>query len=439
METIDELMTHAWVRTLVGCVVVIAIAAVAAWVSRYAMVKVMTAVSRKTAWSWDDALVKRHVFRHLAKIVPLLVIQHGATLVEGIPPSIERVVSSITSALIVVFVLIAIGAALSALEDLYKQSPRAHERSIKGYIQLIKIVIYGIGGVVVLATLIGRSPMTLLAGLGAVSAVLLLIFKDTILSVVASVQLSSNDMLRVGDWIAMPANDVDGDVVEVALHTVKVVNWDKTISTIPTWDLISKSYRNYRNMYETGRRIRRALNIDFNSVRYLSADEIERLRELRLLEPYFKRKMDELEAYNGELRKAGAAPVNERRLTNLGTFRAYVQAYIGTHPEVNQDLLWAVRQLDPTPTGVPLQVYGYTRNTSFVPHHNVTDDIFEHLIAILPEFGLSLFQQPSGTDLRGGLLRGNAAAYDQPKLAAGNGRPWVDTVDDAPPPAGEAE
>jgi miniconductance mechanosensitive channel len=430
METIESLLAHAATRslvgTLVGCLVVLAVAVVAAWLTRYAMVKAMTTLSRKTVWRWDDALVKRHVFRHLAKIVPLLIIKYGATLVSGIPVAVERVVSSITAALIVLFVLMAIGAGLSALEDLYQESPRANERSIKGYVQLIKILVFGIGAIVIMANLIGRSPVTLLAGLGAVSAVLLLIFKDTILSVVASVQLSSNDMIRVGDWIAMPANDVDGDVIEVALHTVKVVNWDKTISTIPTWDLIAKSFRNYRNMYETGRRIRRALNIDFNSVRLLAAEDIDHLRQLELLAPYFKRKDEEIAAHNAELRKKGSAPLNERRLSNFGTFRAYVQAYIGSHPEVNQDLFWAVRQLDPTPTGIPLQVYGYTRNTSFVPHHNVKDDIFEHLITILPEFGLSLFQQPSGADLRAGLLGRGRRTHDDPRLPGGGEPSWRD-------------
>jgi miniconductance mechanosensitive channel len=306
-------------------------------------------------------------------------------------------------ALAALFVVLACNATLSAVDGLYSATPRGREHSIKGYVQLGKIIIWLIGIIVIVATLIDRSALSLLAGLGAISAVLLLIFKDTILSVVASVQIGSYDMLRVGDWIALPDDDVDGDVIEISLNTVKVVNWDKTLSTIPTWHLISKSYRNYRNMYETGRRIRRALNIDMASVRYLAPEEIEHLGQFKLLDGYFQRKQEELAEWNRKLDGEGWGPVNNRRLTNLGTFRAYMQAYIGGHPGINQDLFWAVRQLDPSPTGIPLQVYAYTRNTSFVPHENVQGDIFDHLITILPEFGLKLFQQPSGADLRTGL------------------------------------
>jgi miniconductance mechanosensitive channel len=261
---------------------------------------------------------------------------------------------------------------------------------------------------VIIAVLVDRSALSLLAGLGAVSAVLLLIFKDTIMSVVASIQLSSNDMLKVGDWISLPDDNVDGDVVEIALHTIKVVNWDKTISTVPTWHLISKSYRNYRHMYATGRRIRRALNIDLTSVRFLKPEEIEHLRQFKLLDGYFERKQEEIAQWNAAEGEAGKLPINQRRLSNIGSFRAYMQAYVLAHPGVNTDLFWAVRQLDPGPTGLPLQIYGYTVDTGFVAHNNVQGDIFDHLIAILPEFGLSLFQQPTGADMRAGLHRVDA-------------------------------
>ena len=403
METIENLLAHAWVRTLLGCVILLLVAWLAAWLSRHVLIRIMSVVSRRTVWTWDDAMVKRGVFRRLAKVVPLLIVQYGLLLVPGVPERVEQAVSSITSALVVVCLLMAVSAALTALEDLYKASPRGRERSIKGYIQLLKIVLFTIGAIVVLGYLIGKSPLTLLAGLGAVSAVLLLIFKDTIMSVVASVQLGSNDMLRVGDWIALPEDNVDGDVVEIALHTIKVVNWDKTISTVPTWHLISKSYRNYRHMYETGRRIRRALNVDITSVRYLKPDEIAHLRQFRLMDAYFQRKQEELEQWNANLENEGWNAINARRLTNLGSFRAYMQAYIRHHPGINQDLFWAVRQLDPEPTGIPLQVYAYTRQTGFVAHNDVQGDIFDHLITVLPEFGLSLFQQPSGADMRAGL------------------------------------
>lgn len=417
METIDGLLAYAWVRTLLGCVILAVVAWVSAWLSRHILIRVMSVVSRRTVWTWDDAMVKRGVFRRLAKVVPLVIIQYGILLVPGVSERVEAGVSSISSALIVVCLLMAVSAALTTLEDLYRASPRGHERSIKGYIQLLKIVLFAIGTIIVLGYLIGKSPLTLLAGLGAVSAVLLLIFKDTIMSVVASVQLGTNDMLRVGDWISLPDDNVDGDVIEVALHTVKVVNWDKTISTVPTWHLISKSYRNYRNMYATGRRISRALNIDVTSVRFLTSEEIDHLRQFKPLSEYFQRKEKDLAQWNADISNEGWSDINARRLTNLGSFRAYMQGYIRAHPGINKDLLWAVRQLDPEPTGIPLQIYAYTVKTSFVPHHNVQGDIFDHLITILPEFGLSLYQQPSGADMRVGLS--GRAGTSSPQDTAG--------------------
>src|SRR6185312_4367735 len=259
--------------------------------------------------------------------------------------------------------------------------------------------------------LIDRSPLTLLADLGAVSAVLLLIFKDTILSVMASIQLSSNDMLRLGDWIAMPSANVDGFVVDIALHTIKVQNRDKTISTVPTWHLISHSYRNWRGMYDSGgRRIRRALHIDVTSVHFHTEEELACLRQFNLLKDYFEGKRDEIAQWNRRVNGGGAASINHRRLSNLGSFRAYMQAYLDRSPDINHDMLCSVRQLDPDPDGVPLQIYAYTSNTNFVEHEDAQSDIFDHLISILPDFGLALFQQPTGADLRAGLAGSRAGS-----------------------------
>jgi miniconductance mechanosensitive channel len=408
MDDLKILLAPAWVHTVLGGVALLAVAWLVAWLVRHVLVRVMTTVSRRTAWHWDDALIKRGVFRRLAQVAPMLVLHRGIGWVPGVPLLVDTLVSTLTMALVVLYVVLALNAALSALEDLYQASPRGRERSIKGYVQLVKIFVWLIGGIVIVAVLVDRSALSLLAGLGAVSAVLLLIFKDTIMSVVASIQLSSNDMLKVGDWISLPDDNVDGDVVEIALHTIKVVNWDKTISTVPTWHLISKSYRNYRHMYATGRRIRRALNIDLTSVRFLKPEEIEHLRRFKLLDGYFERKQEEIAQWNAAEGEPGKLPINQRRLSNMGSFRAYMQAYVLAHPGVNTDLVWAVRQLDPGPTGIPLQIYGYTVDTGFVAHNNVQGDIFDHLIAILPEFGLSLFQQPTGADMRAGLRRADA-------------------------------
>lgn len=400
MEMLANFLTHPWARTLLGCVALVAAAWAVAWLAHFVLVRITRAVSRHLDWAWDEALVRHGVFHRLVQVLPMLIIHYGIPWVSGVPTLAKQVVATLAMALVSLFMVLAVNAALSAAEDLFHATPRGREHSVKGYVQLGKISVWLIGVIVIAATLVDRSALSLLAGLGAVSAVLLLIFKDTIMSVVASVQIGSYDMLRVGDWIALPDDNVDGDVVEISLNTVKVVNWDKTLSTIPTWHLISKSYRNYRNMYATGRRIRRALSIDVTSVRFLTPSEIDHLGKFKLLDGYFQRKGEELTAWNGQLQSKGWGTINDRRLTNLGSFRAYMQAYIGSHPGINQDLFWAVRQLDPAPTGIPLQVYAYTRDTGFVAHENVQGDIFDHLITILPEFGLKLFQEPSGTDLR---------------------------------------
>ncbi|HEX7340546.1 MAG TPA: mechanosensitive ion channel family protein [Rhodanobacteraceae bacterium] len=396
-------------HTLLGCVALLLLAWLTSWVTRRAMIAVTGVISRRTQWRWDDAMVKRGVFLRLAQVIPMLVIRFGLQAVPGVPARAEAVVSAITLALIVVFVLLAIDAALSAADDLYRATPHGKEHSIKGYVQLLKIIAWMFGAILIVAALFDRSPLTLLAGLGAISAVLLLIFKDTILSLVASVQIATNDMLRIGDWIALPDDNVDGDVIEIALNTVKVRNWDKTVSTVPTWHLMSKSFRNYRYMYATGRRIRRAVNIDLSSVRFHTAEEIAHLRQFKLLRDYFDGKAHDLTEWNAHLGEDGKLAVNQRRLSNLGSFRAYVRAYVAADPRINHDLFWAVRALDPGPAGIPIQIYAYTVDTGFVAHEDAQGDIFDHLIAIAPEFGLRLFQQPTGTDMREGLAGGRPA------------------------------
>ena len=413
MQNLQDLMNLPWMRTVLGVLALLALAWLAGVLVRSVLTRVVHGITVRTAWQWDDALYRRGSFLWLARIVPALIVMYGLKAVPGVSAEVEVVVSGIMLSLIALFVVMAINASLSALEDLYTATPRGREHSIKGYVQLGKILVWVVGVIVIIACLVGSSPLTLFAGLGAVSAVLLLIFKDTILSVVASVQLGSNDMLRVGDWISMPTDDVDGFVIDVALHTVKVQNWDKTVSTVPTWHLISQSYRNWRGMYESGgRRIRRAINIDVNSVRFLDDGEVGQLCRFKLLDGYVDRKKQEVGEWNGALGESGRFVVNQRRLSNLGSFRAYMQAYIDAHPQINHDMLCAVRQLDPGAEGIPLQIYAYTSVTDFVPHENVQSDIFDHLIAILPEFGLRLYQQPSGRDVQAALagMRGGEPA-----------------------------
>lgn len=338
----------------------------------------------------------------LATVAPLFIVARGIELVPHLYPSVRELVANVAMACIVLSIAMAISKGLDYVNELYERQPQARSKPIKGYIQVLKIAVYCAAAILAIAALIEQSPLLLLSGLGAMAAVLLLVFKDTILSLVASVQLSSNDMLRVGDWIEMPSMNADGDVVDIALHTVKVQNFDKTITTIPTYKLIADSYRNWRGMSDAGgRRIKRALPLDQNSVRFLSQAEIDDLRRFRLLNDYLVGKDKELAEWNARELAGDANPVNARRITNIGTFRAYVIAYLRAHPELtDRGFTLMVRQLSPTPQGLPLEIYCFTDTTEWAVYERIQADIFDHLIAILPEFGLRLFQEPSGLDFQ---------------------------------------
>ena len=390
-------------------VAALALLLLAAWLAgvlvRRVLLRVVARLAEASPLHWDDAVVRSRALVRVAQVVPALLVLAGVDLVDGLPAWAYVVVRSIALAWIALAVALALGKLLDALNEVYEaHSPHARERPIKGYLQLAKILAWVVAAILVVAALVNRSPVGLLTGLGAMTAVLMLVFKDTLLSLVASMKLASNDMLRVGDWIEMPSQGVDGDVVDISLHTVKVQNWDKTISTIPTHLLISESFRNWRGMTDAGgRRIKRALLVDQRSVRFLDQDERQRLRRIALIDEYLDQQREELQDYNAQLEAAGKDPVNNRRATNLGTFRAYVAAYLRSHPGVHQDLTLMVRQLDPTPQGLPLEVYCFSADVGWVAYENLAGDIFDHLLAVLPEFGLRIYQQPGGADLQDGL------------------------------------
>lgn len=341
------------------------------------------------------------VARRLANVIPAIVVSRGITLVPHLPANVQTVTGNVVSAFIVLTVILAISAALDVANALYQRHPQAASRPIKGYLQVGKILLFVAAAILIIATLMEQSPLLLLSGLGAMAAVLMLVFKDTILSLVASVQLTSNDMLRVGDWIEAPQFGADGDVVDIALHTVKVQNFDKTITTIPTYRLISESFRNWRGMAESGgRRIMRSLHLDQNSIRFLSSEEQASLARLTPLHGYFEAKRQDIAQWNAGLDERGHDPVNHRALTNIGTFRAYMKAYIDEHPGIRQDMTRLVRQLAPGGEGIPIQIYCFTGTVDWSDYEAIQADIFDHLLAVLPRFGLRLFQRPGGVDLQ---------------------------------------
>jgi len=380
---------------MIGLIVLLCI--VANWAAKKIVVRFVAKIVTRNKFHWDDILLERKVFHRLSHLVPALLIFYFASVFPDYQPFIEK------GAVIYLIVagLAALNAALNAADDIYRTYEISKEKPIKGLIQVVKIVLFIIGTILVVANLIGQSPLILLSGLGALSAVLMVIFKDSLLGLVAGVQLTSNDMVRVGDWIEMPKYNADGDVIEISLNTVKVRNFDQTITTIPSYALISDSFKNWRGMQNAGaRRIKRAIYIDTSSIRFCTDEMIEKFRSIHLLTAYIEEKQREIEAYNAARQINTAIPVNGRRMTNIGVFRAYICNYLKNHPHIHQEMTLIVRQLAAGEHGLPLEVYAFTNETKWTVYESVQADIFDHIFAVAPEFGLRIFQNPSGHDLK---------------------------------------
>lgn len=388
--------TQSWV--LLGGLLLLAL--LVGWLNHKLLPRIVHRMVEATTTRWDDVLLERGVLRQVSHLVPVIVVYLGIDAIPALPDHAVGLLRKVLLVLIVFFVARGISRFLSAANAIYERQYDTHGRPIKGYMQLGKLLVFLVAAILVVAVVIGRSPVLLLSGLGALGAVLMLVFKDTILSLVASVQIASNDLLRVGDWITMPSLGVDGDVVDIALNTVRVQNFDKTIVTVPTYRLVSDSFTNWRGMSDSGgRRIKRALYIDQTSVGFLDDEAGARLSRFALLDKYLHHKHEQLLDWNGKLGDAAKQSVNTRRLTNLGSFRAYVTAYLKANPLIAPDKTLMVRQLAPGPTGLPLEVYCFADTTAWGDYEGIQADLFDHLLAILPEFGLRLFQQPTGLDL----------------------------------------
>ena len=383
-----------WLQSLIALCAL----AVAALTVNWLLKKVLLRIAAPYLDARSDTVDRSAAW--LTTVIPLLLVSRGIGLVPHLPEEVVNVTVNIARAMIVLSIAMAIGGALDYANELYSRRPESRSRPIKGYVQVVKIAIYFGAAILMIAVLIEQSPLLLLSGLGAMAAVLMLVFKDTILSLVASVQLSSNDMLRVGDWIEMPGMNADGDVVDIALHTVKIRNFDKTITTIPTHRLIADSFRNWRGMNESGgRRIKRALVVDQNSIRFLDEKETDDLKRFRLLDDYLARKQEEIAEWNRHELSSDCHTINARRITNIGTLRAYVIAYLKSHPRIaGAGFTLMVRQLPPGPQGLPLEIYCFTDTVEWPQYEAIQADIFDHMLAILPEFGLRIFQHPSGQD-----------------------------------------
>lgn len=379
-----------------------------AYIARLIISKVLVVtihrIVRKSKTKWDDYLVNRKVIQRLAHIAPALIIYYASKLTLADFPQLLSVINSGIFIYLTLIIMITLDAFLSALHDIYLTLPVSKERPIKGYIQVAKILIHSAGSILILSQLLGKDPTAIFASLGALAAVLILVFRDTILGFVSSIQLSANKMLKPGDWISMPSRNADGVVIEITVNTVKVRNWDKTISTIPTWALINESFQNWRGMEESkGRRIARSVYIDIKSIQFATEEMLDRFKKFKLIRDYINEKQKEIEEFNKQLGITDEDTVSRRRLTNVGIFRKYIEEYLARHPKLHSNkppYITLVRHLQPTEKGLPIQVYVFSKEYSWGNYEKVQADIFDHILAVIPEFELKVFQNPSGDDFR---------------------------------------
>lgn len=394
-ESMKWISAHHYVQLLLGLLAVFFIAWLVHLILRRFLVRGIDRLVRHSSTSWDDALQESRVFERIALVVPVLVIWQGSALIPEIPDRLLDLLQRLAVSSIVLIAMLSINGVLSSL-NMIAAAKRDKESSIKGYLEIGQLVVLLIAGVLILGVLLNRSPMVLLGGLGAMTAVLLLVFRDTLLGFVASLQIASNDMVRVGDWIEMPSAGADGDVVDIALHTMKVQNFDKTVVTIPTYKLIEESFKNWRGMTEAGgRRIKRALWFDINTVRFLSPEEEIFFGSKALLHGYMEEKQQAIKTHNSQQDGAAGVVADMRRLTNIGTLRAYTESYLRNHPGIHLDMTLMVRQLQSSAEGLPLEIYCFTKTTDWAEYEGVQADVFDHILSMTQEFGLRIFQNES--------------------------------------------
>ena len=381
-------------------VIILAIAFLGDAICKHVILTTVTRLVKKTKATWDDVVFDRKVMIYLSHLVAPIILYILLPLAisnAGLLAFIQRICMIYIIAIFLKF----ISARLSALYHVYSEREQFRDRPLKGLLQTVQVILFFIGGIIIVSILIDKSPMVLLTGLGASAAVLMLVFKDSIMGFVSGIQLSANNMLKVGDWIEMPKYGADGTVIEVTLNTVKVRNWDNTITTIPPYALVSDSFQNWRGMQESGgRRIKRSIRIDMNSVKFCTPEMLAKYRKIRLLKDYIEETEKVVEEYNKEHGIDNSVLVNGRRQTNLGVFRAYLTNYLRSLPAVNQDLTCMVRQLQPTEQGIPLELYFFSSIKAWIPYEGVQADVFDHVLAIIPEFDLHVFQNPTGEDFR---------------------------------------
>lgn len=390
-----------WIDNHIKFLLVLLLAIVSYYITKKIVLRIIRRLVKSTNTNFDDILFSDRVLKRVSYFVPLFVVHSFVYLLPQYNDLLKLIISSLG---IVIFISV-ITALLSSLNDYFERTERYKERPVKGYFQVVIIILYIFGSILIIGNLIGESPWTILTGLGALTAVFLLVFRDTILSFVASIQISSYDLVKVGDWIEVPKYGADGDVIDISLNVVKVQNWDKTITVIPTYKLIEDSFKNWRGMtLSGGRRIKRAVFIDQSSVKFCNEEMLSRFSRFQLIKDYLDMKQTEIKIFNETNKIDQSVLVNGRRLTNLGTFRAYLSEYLRQREDIRKDLTFMVRQLPPGAEGLPIEIYVFTGTTNWTDYELIQSDIFDHILAVIPQFDLAIFQNPSGGDFKNVLI-----------------------------------
>jgi miniconductance mechanosensitive channel len=386
----------------IGMFLALVLACLIVWnISRFLLIRVSHMFFDRTKTKWDDFLIKNKFFRALAILIPLMFVEHFLQIVFYHYPTTLAFFVKIVEVLIIFVIIIIINRFLSTVKDILSENERFKDKPIQSYVQVIKIIVTIILSVVIISNLTGVEPSTFLASLGAASAIVLLIFKDTILGFVGSLQLGANDMVRIGDWVTMEKFGADGTVEEISLATVKVRNFDRTITTIPTYSMVSDAFKNWRGMTESdGRRIKRSIKINIDTIRFADDELLEKLKSIQVLKEFITNRQAEIQRYNEENGFVGANAINGRRQTNLGIFRKYMEHYLKHKVEINQDMPLVVRQLEPTESGIPLEVYCFTKTKVWNEYEAIQSDVFDHILSMVHFFELRIFEQPSGNDFR---------------------------------------
>lgn len=410
---LDEMWVH-YLSIAIMVTFILILCIVANFIAKKIVIRIIYHFIHNNKFTWDNILFERKVFHKLSHLVPAIIIYYSAVVFPTYQVTIEKL--AVTYMIIVT--LGVLNSLLTAINDIYQTYEISKERPIKSYIQVAKIALFILGSIIVIANLIGQSPVILLSGIGALSAVFMLVFRDSLLGLVAGIQLTANDMVRVGDWIEMPKYGANGDVIDISLNTVKVRNFDRTITTVPSYAMISDSFINWRGMQASGnRRIKRSLYIDVTSISFCSEEMIEKCKKVHLLKDYIVNRQKEIDEYNKKNRlDRNANSVNGRAMTNIGVFRAYITRYLQQHPGISQDATLMVRQLAPTENGLPLEVYCFTNTTVWTEYERIQSDIFDHLFAVAQEFDLRLFQNPSGNDIKQFISEANKVAIERPEV-----------------------